>query len=222
MPEITCLIDTTTGALTLEGLSRSQAAPLVNDLLSHGVAVNCGRPAQAAPLTRPLVPLTRRTAGAKLRVYRIYHGSLTDGPGRRSVVQVAGCDRLCAGCYVPETHDRQGGVVLSVSAVTAQVLAAVGAPRDGVTVLGGEPFLQPQGLAALLRQLRAQGQHITVYSGYTLEELRRRPEKAVHEALRHTDLLIDGPFMSALTQGAGEWRGSTNQRLIASPAEAVL
>ena len=113
-------------------------------------------------------------------------------------------------------------MTLGVSEVVAQLLDPIGTPRDGVTVLGGEPFLQPAGLAALLRELKGCGQHVTVYSGYTLEELRARPETTVQEALVHTDLLIDGPFIAALTQGAGEWRGSTNQRFIKRPAEALL
>jgi hypothetical protein len=33
--------------------------------------------------------------------------------------------------------------------------------------------------------------------------------------------LIDGPFVPALANGAGEWRGSRNQRLIHHPATAV-
>lgn len=224
MRKITCLIDAVTGALTVEGLRGGEAAQLLGDLLPAATAVNCARPVNAAPLVpiqRP-TPDAPATAAPQLRVYRIYHGSLVDGPGRRSVVQVAGCDRKCLGCYVPETHNLKAGVGLSIGASVAQVLAPVGAPRDGVTVLGGEPFLQPVALAALLRELKARGQHLTVYSGYTLEELRARPEPSVQEALRHTDLLIDGPFVAALADGAGEWRGSTNQRFILHPAEAVL
>ena len=35
------------------------------------------------------------------------------------------------------------------------------------------------------------------------------------------DLLIDGPFVAPLAQGAGEWRGSRNQRLIAHPSTVL-
>ena len=83
------------------------------------------------------------------------------------------------------------------------------------TVLGGEPFFQPVALAALLRAFKARGAHTVVYSGYTLETLHRRPEPEVSEALRLVDLLIDGPFIAALAEGAGEWRGSRNQRVLA-------
>jgi anaerobic ribonucleoside-triphosphate reductase activating protein len=224
MPEITWLIDEVTGALTLEGLSGREAAQLAGDLLSPAIAVNCARPVNVAPLviTRAEKLPAPSSAEPQLHLYRIYHGSLTDGPGRRSVAQTVHCTRNCPGCYVPQTHNINNGVALTVSEVVARLLDPIGGPRDGVTILGGEPFLQPVGLAALLHELKARGQHVTVYSGYTLEELRARPEAAVHDALRHTDLLIDGPFVAALTNGAGEWRGSTNQRFIEYPAEALL
>jgi anaerobic ribonucleoside-triphosphate reductase activating protein len=222
MREITWLIDQATGALTVEGLNSVEAAQLAGDLLPPPMVLNCARPVNIAPLalTGPVPPPAH--SELSLRVYRLYHGSLVDGPGRRSVAQVVHCTQKCPGCYVPETHDPQGGVTLGVREVVAQLLDPIGTPRDGVTVLGGEPFLQPAGLAALLQALKRRGQHVTVYSGYTLEELRARPESAVHEALVHTDLLIDGPFVAALAYGAGEWRGSTNQRFIVHPAEATL
>lgn len=73
----------------------------------------------------------------------------------------------------------------------------------------------------MLRALKGCGIHTVVYSGYTLETLGRRQEPDVHEALRLTDLLIDGPFVASLTEGAGQWRGSRNQRLILNPAMAL-
>src|SRR6266851_4859488 len=88
--------------------------------------------------------------------------------------------------------------------------------------LGGEPFAQPVGLAAFLRCLKARRIHTVVYTGYTLEVLARRAEPAIRAALELTDLLIDGPFVAALADGAGEWRGSRNQRFISHPALALV
>ena len=68
---------------------------------------------------------------------------------------------------MPETHDPAGGVELPAADVLAAALDSSGAPRDGVTVTGGVPFLQPAGLLALVRGLRAQGcPHVLWYSGY--------------------------------------------------------
>ena len=86
---------------------------------------------------------------------------------------------------------------------------------------GGEPFAQPAGLLALLLRLKMHTIHIVVYTGYTLEALARRPEPKIREALALIDLLIDGPFVARLAEGAGEWRGSRNQRVIHRPADFV-
>jgi anaerobic ribonucleoside-triphosphate reductase activating protein len=105
-----------------------------------------------------------------------------------------------------------------VEVLIEALLDPVGEPHDGISVLGGEPFAQPHGLAALLCGLKARAVHTTVYTGYTLGALLQQRDPAVHEALQFTDLLIDGPFVSALADDAGEWRGSRNQRLIPQPA----
>jgi anaerobic ribonucleoside-triphosphate reductase activating protein len=118
---------------------------------------------------------------------------------------------------VPETHDPDGGVPLPVVDVAAAALDPSGAPRDGVTISGGEPFFQPAGLLALVRALRERGcPHLLVYSGYALGALRRRAgrEPAVGAVLAAIDVLMDGPYVAARAAGAGQWRGSANQRLL--------
>ena len=215
MTELTWIVDPATGALVLEGLTVEEASALAGDLLPAAREINCARPLAASPL-----PAASVTRGPTLRVARIYHGSVVDGPGRRSVVQLQGCPIRCTGCYVPETHDPAAGVALGVADVVVALLDLSGGPRDGITVLGGEPFFQPQGLAAVLREIKGRGIHTVVYTGYTLETLGRWQQPDIHEALRLIDLLIDGPFIRSLADGAGRWRGSRNQRLIPHPATA--
>jgi len=212
--EHTWILDPSSGGLVVEGLSAEEASALAGDLLPAARELSCARPPLVAELPPPAA--TNR-CGLNLRVASIYHGSVIEGPGRRSVVQLQGCPIRCAGCVVPETHDPAGGVPLSIGHIVQTVLDRVGEPRDGVTVLGGEPFAQPRGLFALLRALKARRVHTTVYSGYTLAALTRRLEPEVREALRLTDLLIDGPYVAGLSDGAGEWRGSRNQRLVVHP-----
>jgi anaerobic ribonucleoside-triphosphate reductase activating protein len=91
-------------------------------------------------------------------------------------------------------------------------------PRDGVSILGGEPFAQPDGLLALVRALRARGcPHLLCYSGHTYGGLRRRARRqpAVGAVLDAIDMLIDGPYVERLATGAGPWTGSGNQRVLA-------
>ncbi|MGI9107352.1 MAG: 4Fe-4S single cluster domain-containing protein [Pyrinomonadaceae bacterium] len=215
--ETTWIIDHATGALTVEGLTERELLSVASDLLPEAAHVNCARPINAPPVRMGSKAIAIAEENS-LHVFRVYHGSVVEGPSRRSVVQVSGCPILCRGCSVPQTHRLDAGALLSISEIVRLVLDPIGEPRDGVTVLGGEPFMQPNGLTALLRELKSHNQHITLYSGYTIEELRARTEASVHEALSLADILIEGRFVAAQSQGAGEWRGSTNQRIIHHPA----
>jgi anaerobic ribonucleoside-triphosphate reductase activating protein len=215
MPESTFIIDAQSGELTIEGLRQSKLSELADDLLPHGKQVNCARPIYVEPLKGSLTRIAEEES--TLRVFRIYHNSVIEGPGRRSVVQLSGCEKRCPGCIAVETWPLGSGVEMSVSEVVKATLDAGGAPRDGVTVLGGEPFLQPEGLLSLVTALKTHGQHLTLYSGYTLEELLSLTDPAVSQILDLADMLIDGPFVKELSCDAGEWRGSTNQRIIHLP-----
>ena len=217
MRELHFILDEVTGDLTVEGLSDDEARSLTDDLLPPPLAINCALPAAVSP-----VPAAGRVGGPMARVFGVWHGSVAEGPGRRSVVGFSGCPIRCAGCLVPHTWPQDSGSPRAVVAI-ADALLDPAHPGDGVTVVGGEPFAQPEGLAALLIELRRREPdlHLTAYSGYTLEALGRRREPAVRAALDLLDLLIDGPFVRRLHQGAGEWRGSTNQRLIPHPGRAL-
>ena len=215
MKETTWIIDAATGELTVEGMSESELARTASDLLTAPSHVNCARPVNVPPAR--IICERVGSDEPHLRIHRIYHGSVVEGPGRRSVLQLMGCTLRCPGCHTPETHPIDGGVQMGVGEVVDLLLDPEGHPRDGVTVLGGEPFLQHENLSLLLRELKGRGLHVTLYSGYTIEELRARPEPSVREALALADILIDGRFVASLARGAGEWRGSTNQRVIYAP-----
>ena len=186
------------GNLTVEGVDPD----LFDGLLPAAQDVACARPLAYADL-----PVS---TGKELRVHAIWHGDVTSGPGRRSVIQVQGCPIKCPSCYVPQTHDAATGVPLAVSDILPELLADEN--RDGVTILGGEPFAQAEGVLKLVRILRLLGVHITIYSGFTLEALLKRP--VAREILDRVQVLVDGPYVAALAEGAGEWVGSTNQRII--------
>jgi len=211
MPETTWIIDAQSGELTVEGLRQSELVRLASDLLPPGKQVNCARPINIEPLKGSSARITEK--GHTVRVFRIYHNSVVEGPGRRSVVRFSGCEKCCPGCFAVETWPLRSGIEMSVSEVVDAALDSRGAPRDGVTVLGGEPFLQPEGMLSLVTALKARGQHITLYSGYTLEELLSRSDPVIGQILDQADILIDGPFVKELSDNAGEYRGSTNQRI---------
>ena len=215
--ELTWILDPATGEMAVEGLTVEEVPAIAGDLLPPAQAVNCARPLNSLPLSAAAV-----SNGPFLQVARIYHKSLVDGPGRRSVIQLQGCPIRCRGCYVPETHDPHAGMSVAIEDAVALILDPTGEPRDGVTVCGGEPFAQVHDLVKLLERLKSLKIHTVVYSGYALEALANRSEPEVRSALTLIHVLIDGPFVAALAGGAGEWRGSRNQRVIHDPGQVLL
>jgi 4Fe-4S single cluster domain/Radical SAM superfamily len=178
VPELIWIIDPASGDLVVEGLEAHEALALASDLLPRPKQLNC-----AQPLATVSLPRQRAQGGPLLRVEALYHRSVVEGPGRRSVLQVRGCPLRCRGCGVPQTHPFDGGAALSVDQVVEVLLDPVGEPRDGITVIGGEPFGQPVGLAAVLSRLKARGIPTTVYTGYTLASLAQHSHPAVRAAL---------------------------------------
>lgn len=212
--EITLILESDNGNLTTEvsGINTALLTELQEDL-GKSENVNCGKPPHGRVVQ--ITTSTDPTSGddQSIWVYRIYHGSVVDGPGRRSVVQVAGCSIRCPGCYVPETHDRLNGQKIRISDVISEILSEA-VHSDGVTILGGEPFDQARAVAEVVARLRVHEISIVVYSGYTMDALLEMKAPSIDYILTHINLLIDGPFMNTLRLGSGEYRGSRNQKII--------
>jgi len=217
--EIIFVLEPDAGKVTVEISQASKQA--VNDLvhaLGERVNLNCARPAQKErdlPILQPESSKASRFESDSFGIwlYRIYHNSVVDGPGRRSVIQVSGCSLRCTGCAVSQTWPVQSGKRTSIASIVEEILAHR-EDHDGVTILGGEPFDQPESVAELVSRLKDNGLHVTAYSGYTIEQLIQRNLPAMDYILTHIDLLIDGPFVREMHEGAGEYRGSRNQRII--------
>lgn len=85
----------------------------------------------------------------------------------------------------------------------------------GVTLTGGEPFEQAEGMFELAQLLKAEGYDLWVYSGYLFEELLAgHPDEFAPKLLRICDVLVDGPYVEALHSYDLKWKGSSNQRVI--------
>ena len=212
MGDIVFNIDVSTGAAAVGGLEEADQAGTARDARGPGRALYCARPG-IEMLVRLPVGADRPDPGI-LRVNAVYHGSLVEGYGVVSSVRLQGCSIRCTACIVPETHPFAGGRLLPVWRV-ADLLMDPAYRRDGVSILGGEPFDQPDGVAGLVALVGDRGLPITVYSGYTVETLLRRAMRkpSVRRILGAIDLLIDGPFVKGEADGAGAYRGSRNQRL---------
>ncbi len=148
----------------------------------------------------------------KLKVAGIVPESIVDGRGIRYTVFVQGCPHHCPDCHNPETHPFEGGTPMEVEEIFEEFR------KDpilkGITFSGGEPFCQAGVLAQLARLVHKAGKDVTVYSGWTYEELCAMEDEGVKALLEETDMLVDGPYLKEQRNLELSFRGSENQRLI--------
>lgn len=88
---------------------------------------------------------------------------------------------------------------------------------EGITCIGGEPFLQTEGIAELVCWCQENNLSVMVFTGYTFAEIQDLISKGDTNAkliLEHTDILVDGPFIEEQYDTERDWVGSTNQRVI--------
>lgn len=136
------------------------------------------------------------------------------GPGKRFVIWVQGCPFRCAQCVAPNWIPIETSRLISIDDLAQRILAIK--DLEGITLSGGEPMVQAEGLAILIRRLRQIKPSLSAisFSGFTLEQLQRDSSlnTGVTELLNELDVLIDGLYRSDLNDNLG-LRGSSNQRI---------
>lgn len=164
-------------------------------------------------------------SGPSLLLAKAHYPVTTLGPGTRAGIWTQGCTLRCPGCLSRDTWEPDPRKAVPVEAVLGW-LESLPALPDGVTISGGEPFQQPQALAALLRGIHAwRGNRpvdILVYSGYVYSRLSR--SATTRDILDLCDAVITGPYIDRLNpvrpegghpgQGSLLWKGSANQRIV--------
>lgn len=145
-----------------------------------------------------------------MQIAGMVQDSIVDGPGLRFTLFTQGCPHHCPGCHNPGTHDPAAGETRSPAEIIEEMLK--NPLTDGLTLSGGEPFLQPAACAQVARAARGAGLNVWAYSGWTFEALLAMPEAG--ELLSLLDVLVDGPFLEAQRSLDLPWRGSKNQRII--------
>lgn len=150
----------------------------------------------------------------RIRIAGVMDESIVDGPGFRYAVFTQGCHIHCPGCHNPETHDPNGGKDADTDDMVAEF--SENPLLDGITLSGGDPFLQPEACLHLAKAAHKAGLDVWAYSGQTLEELQRLADIRPHlgELLDEIDVLVDGPFLLEQRTLEMRFRGSSNQRVI--------
>ncbi len=99
-----------------------------------------------------------------LRVHSIETFGTHDGPGIRLIVFLQGCPFRCVYCHNPDTRDCDKGNLYD----NEQILELLEKQRPyfanggGLTVSGGEPTLQAEGLLELFSEAKQRGFHLAL------------------------------------------------------------
>lgn len=149
-----------------------------------------------------------------IRIAGVVKESTVDGPGFRYVIFTQGCPHHCKECHNPKTHPMDGGKLEDIATLAEDIQK--NPLLKGVTLSGGEPFMQASKLVKLLLMLDLNRYTVMTYTGFEYEYLLKNANKENQylELLKLTDVLIDGKFELSLKSTKTKFRGSTNQRAI--------
>lgn len=139
-----------------------------------------------------------------------------DGEGVRCSIYVSGCLFNCKGCFNKAIQDFNYGEPYTAELEDRILEDLSNDYVQGLTLLGGEPFLNTGLCIQLVSKVREKfgdTKDVWSWSGYTFEELLSgTPDKL--ELLEMVDVLVDGKFILEQRDLTIPFRGSRNQRII--------
>jgi len=148
---------------------------------------------------------------------------MVDGEGVRCSLYVSGCPFACDGCFNEAAWSFRYGRPFD-DALEEQILDDVGHEAvQGLSLLGGEPFLSTRVCLRVVRRLRAvhgRGKDVWCWTGYTFEELLAEVDAGQddkRELLDELDVLVDGRFELDQRDLTLAFCGSGNQRVLDVP-----
>lgn len=130
--------------------------------------------------------------------------SMVDGEGVRFVIFTQGCLHHCWGCHNSHTWRFDGGNEISTDDLATMIWSHK--RIDGMTLSGGEPFMQQEECVKLLKQIP---KYLTVwiYTGYEWFHIKDT------ELAQMADYVVVGKFEQD-KKIEGKYYGSSNQRII--------
>lgn len=112
----------------------------------------------------------------------------------RVAIWTIGCFRNCFNCSNPELQYSDASKDVNVELIIESIKDY---DFQGVTISGGEPFLQIHELAKLVKLINEELHidDILIFTGYTLLELENMHDDDVNYILKHISVLVDGPYI---------------------------
>jgi anaerobic ribonucleoside-triphosphate reductase activating protein len=127
------------------------------------------------------------------------------GPGKRLLLFTQGCSLHCKGCV--NKHLWQFGVGANI---TVEEVLELCQDVEGITLHGGEPLDQSEGVLEIVKALKSVGKTVILFTGYQYKELSKSSQKRVWSL---SDLVVSGRYIEEKRNIYLQFRGSTNQRV---------
>ena len=151
----------------------------------------------------------------KIRVYMKESCTNSLGPNKRFALWVQGCNRKCKNCMSPDSQPINGGTLFQTKQIVGEIRLAIKNDNiEGITISGGEPFMQADAIVEILKEVKKTNDlGVIMYTGMVFDELKNMQEESVQELLEQCDLLVDGEYIDELNDDKS-LRGSSNQNVI--------
>jgi anaerobic ribonucleoside-triphosphate reductase activating protein len=151
-----------------------------------------------------------------MRIAGVITESVVDGLGLRYVIFTQGCPHKCIGCHNLQTHNFLGGYEISIEKLFDSIISTK--LISGITLSGGDPFMQASSCVRLVKLLRDYDNKFNVwaYSGYYYSTLlaMSNSNHFIKELLQLINTLVDGPYIQEERDLDLPFRGSRNQNII--------
>lgn len=136
-----------------------------------------------------------------------------EGPGKRYVLWMQGCNVGCRDCCNQDMLPFESRQIVSTDIICDEILgASINYQIEGVTLLGGEPTLQAEGLSEIADFCNKKRLSVILFTGLKLDRLRELRRAGVDTLLSCCDVIVDGPFLPTKPDKLRNWVGSTNQQ----------
>lgn len=141
-----------------------------------------------------------------LKLYMKAKSSTALGPYNRYILWVQGCKRHCKGCIAKDSWDINSGENIDINELSDEI---INAPNiEGITISGGEPYLQSDALCKLLDKVKQnKNLGVIIYTGFLFDEI------LDDKLTSYADIIIDGEYVDELNDNLS-LRGSSNQKII--------
>jgi len=144
-----------------------------------------------------------------INIYKIVKNTKTLGPGNRYAIWTQGCINNCLDCIAPDSQKINVNNRIDIQSILDDIKKFDG---RGITISGGEPFLQIIELTSLIEGIQSINKKldIIIYTGYTMNKLIEMNNEYIFKILNMVDIIIDGRYIKDLNIGT-PLRGSSNQ-----------